>query len=288
MQGWLIKIICFLAVFPTLGLIWAAESPNGKMGVFVSILPQADFVKRVGGELVKVEVLVGPGQSPATYEPTPRQLARLGMSRIYFRIGVPFENVLIKRMPGAIKGLDIVDMREGVTLRFFSQSGGSEIPDPHIWLDPKRVKIQAKTVFEALARVDPSNRAEFKKNLKSFQLDLDRLDNMIGEVLAPLRGKRIYVFHPAFGYFCESYGLIQVAVEGEGKGPGPKGLAKLIKRARADRVKVIFVQPQYSKRDAETIASAIGGVVVPLDPLPRDYLKELESMAEVLRKALLK
>ena len=287
MRAWSFKIIWFLVTLSASGVIWAAERPHRKISTFVSILPQADFVKRVGGGHVEVEVLVGPGQSPATYEPTPRQMVRLSRSRIYFRIGVPFENMFITRMSGVIKGLDIIDMRQGVKLRYFRRSAGPEVPDPHIWLDPKRVKIQAETVFKALARIDPLNKRVFENNLQSFQSDLDRLDNMIAKALAPLRGERIYVFHPAFGYFCESYGLIQVAVEAEGKGPGPKGLARLIKRARGDRVKVIFVQPQFSEKDAETIASAIGGAVVPLDPLPRDYFKALELMSERVRKVLL-
>ena len=288
MRKWRCEIIFLLAVLSAFDISWAAERPDKKISVFVSILPQADFVKRVGGEHVEVEVLVGPGQSPATYEPTPRQVSRLSRSMAYFRIGVPFENMFIKRMPGVLKGLDIIDMRRGVELRYFRRSKGHEAPDPHIWLDPKRVKILADTVSKALARIDPANKAVFKDNLRSFQSDLDRLDNTISDTLTPLKGERIYVFHPAFGYFCDSYGLIQVAVETEGKGPGPKGLASLIRRARADRVKVIFVQPQYAKKAAHTIASAIGGAVVPMNPLPRDYFKALEGMAAKVQNALLK
>mgnify|MGYP001111684144 CR=1 FL=1 len=75
---------------------WAADA--AKVRVFVSVIPQAYFVERVGGERVDVEVLVGPGQSPHTYEPTPKQVARLGDARLFFRVGIPLENTLVPKI----------------------------------------------------------------------------------------------------------------------------------------------------------------------------------------------
>jgi len=77
-----------------------------------------------------------------------------------------------------------------------------------------------------------------------------------------------------------------VAVETGGKSPGPRHLTELIARARADGVKVIFVQPQFSERAAGVIAEQIGGVVVPLDPLAKDYISNLERIGDEIRKAL--
>jgi zinc transport system substrate-binding protein len=265
----------------------AAKAPAGKIRTFVSILPQAYFVERIGGLYCDVDVLVGPGQSPATYEPTPRQMAKLGRSQVYFRIGVPFERGLIPKISSVFKDLKIVDMRNGVKLRYFRRSKGSQVADPHIWLDPKLVKIQAATIRKALSDIDPAHAAVFEKNLQAFQVDLDRIDARIAAILAPLKGSKVYVFHPAFGYFCGSYGLTQVAVEIEGKEPGPRQLTELIEKARADGVKVIFVQPQFAEKGAEAIAREIGAGVVPINPLPRDYLKGLEDMAAVIKEALL-
>jgi zinc transport system substrate-binding protein len=236
---------------------------------------------------VKVEVLVGPGQSPATYEPTPKQMARLGEAAVYFRIGTPFEKGFIDKLADTHKRLEIVDTRKGVSLRYFKRSKGGSIPDPHIWLDPARVKIQAATICEALTRLAPDHRTSFESNLREFQRDLDRVDKNIAKTLAPLKGSKFYVFHPAFGYFGDRYGLEQVAVEIEGKEPSPKQLSHLINKARSEGVKVIFVQPQYAKKDAETIAREIEGAVVPMNPLPRDYLGNLEQMAGLLRGALM-
>ena len=265
-----------------------AAARTGSVKTFVSILPQAYFVERVGGSYVDVEVLVGPGQSPATYEPTPKQMARLGEAEVYFRIGTPFEKGFIDKLADTHKHLEIVDTRKGVSLRYFKRSKGGSIPDPHIWLDPGRVKIQAVTICNALSRLAPDRRSFFENNLRSFQADLDRVDENIAETLAPLKGSTFYVFHPAFGYFGDRYGLEQVAVEIEGKEPSPKQLSNLINKARNEGVRVIFVQPQYAKKDAETIAREIGGAVVPMNPLPREYLENLEHMASLLKKALMR
>ena len=277
----LLLILLFGCVF--LSAAGAAEAT--KLKSFVSILPQAFFVERVGGRFVEVDVLVGPGQSPTTYEPTPKQMARLGDADVYFRIGTPFENGFIEKLAAIHKRLEIVDTRKGVNLCFFKRSENRSVADPHIWLDPARVKIQAATICTALSRLAPDHRLYFENNLQSFQADLDRVDKKIAESLAPLKGSRFYVFHPAFGYFGDRYGLEQVAVEIEGKGPTPKQLSNLINKARDEGGKVIFVQPQFAKNDAETLAREIGGAVIPMDSLSREYLDNLEHMAELLRTA---
>lgn len=286
-MGPLLRLLIFLAAGTLpFGISLADNTGVKKIKTFVSILPQAYFVERVGGPYVDVEVFVGPGQSPATFEPTGKQMSRLGRAMIYFQIGVPFEKSLLRKISGTFKNLCIVDTRYGIEPRFFRESGEAQVPDPHIWLDPKLVKIQASTICDTLCGIDPEHIAEFKKNLFSFQGDLDSIDARLRSTLAPLKGQRIYVFHPAFGYFADSYGLDQVAIEVEGKTPSAKQLTGLINKAKKEGVRVIFVQPQYSKIDAETIASAIGGIVVPVDPLAREYIRNLEDMAASIKKAL--
>ncbi len=147
------------------------------------------------------------------------------------------------------------------------------------------MKIQAANICDALSRLAPQYADAFEENLKGFVADLDLVDEQISKILSPLKGSRFYVYHPAFGYFGESYGLFQIAVEMEGKEPSPKQLSRLIDRAKKDGVRVIFLQPQYAKGNAEVIAKAIGGAVIPINPLPRDYLKSLKEMAEALKKA---
>jgi zinc transport system substrate-binding protein len=296
----------------------------GKLKVFVSIMPQKYFVERVGGDRVDVNVLVGAGQSPHTYEPTPRQLADLSGARLLFRVGVPFEDILMPKIESAFKGLTVVDTRKGIELipmeshdenHEAEEAHGHETereghageethagegrhgqkdehsheagsPDPHIWLDPVRVKIQAQTICDSLSTIDPAGAPIYRRNLKSFQEDLDRLNALIGKALAPIKGKQIFVFHPAYGYFADRYGLEQEAVETGGKEPSAKQLAGLIDKAKRAGVRVIFVQPQLDTKYAATIAEAIGGAVVTLDPLEPDYIRNLEDMAAKVKSAL--
>ena len=272
--------------FSVCGSALSADSQT-TIKAFVSILPQAYFVERIGGSYVDVEVLVGPGQSPATYEPTPKQMAELSRAQVYFRIGTPFEKGFIDKTKKTYKNLHIVDTRKGVPLRYFRHSNGAEIPDPHIWLDPKRVKIQAQTIYETLSKFDPSHKSVFENNLQAFLADLDRIDSEISHTLTAVKGGKLYVFHPAYGYFAESYGLTQVAVEIEGKQPSAKQLKGLIESAKNDKVKVIFVEPQFAGKNAETIAREIGGAVVPINPLPGDYLENFRTMALLIREALI-
>lgn len=267
------------------------SSPAGATTVFVSILPQAYFAQRIGGQHVNVEVLVGPGQSPASYEPTPDQMSALAKVRVLFRIGVPFEQALLPKVQRAFEQIEICDTRQGITLRHMEahlHDHAAAGDDPHIWLSPKLVKTQARTICATLCRLDPPHADDYRQNLAAFHADLDALDRRIAEALAPVRGKELFVFHPSYGYFADAYGLKQVPVEIEGKQPVAKDIAALIRRARQAGVKVIFVQPQFSTSSAEVIARGIGGVVVPLDPLARDYMENLESMARQVSQALSK
>jgi len=268
--------------------------------VFVSILPQAYFVERIAGERFRIEVLVPPGQSAHSLDPTPAQVQALGRARVFFCIGVEFERTLVPKLRQMFPGLEICDTRQGVPLRRMEvaeahhdhehpaheaehEHGGT---DPHIWLSPRLVKIQAQTICDGLCRIDPEHAEQYRRNLRGFQADLDELDARLAAALAPIRGKELFVFHPAYGYFAEAYGLRQVAVEIAGKEPSARELAELVQRARAAGAKVIFVQPQFSTRTAEALAEQIGAAVVPLDPLARDYLANVQAMAEAIEKAI--
>ena len=287
-----------------------AQKQTEPVNVFVSIMPQKYFVERVGGDLVKPYVLVGPGHSPATYEPSPRQMSELSRAKIFFRIGVPFERSIMPKIESTFENLTVVDTRKGIKLRKAAEEhdhdreeegrrhgeehgAGHEAeheheagaPDPHIWLDPILVKTQAKTICDALSKLDPEHAGVYAENLKDFQNDLDKINRKISKVLAPMKGQVVFVFHPAYGYFTDRYGLKQTAVETGGRRPTAKQLSALIDRAKHARVTVIFVQPQFDRKNAQAIADAIGGAVVSLDPLSPEYLKNLERMASRIESA---
>jgi zinc transport system substrate-binding protein len=260
----------------------ASGQSERALRIFVSIPPQAYFADRIAGDLGDVHVLVGPGQSPHTFDVTPRQLASLADCDVYFSIGLPFESRIVDKLRQTNTGLRIVDTSWNVP-RIAIEEPGDEgavgLPDPHTWLDPGLAEIQAGNMCDALVQISPAHSQTFQKNLAALVSDLESLDRELAVTLAPLKGSRLYVFHPAFGYFAHAYGLIQVAIEPGGVEPGPRELAAFIDRASEEGVRVIFVQPQFSPQAASTIANGIGATVVPIDPLAEDYIDNMRSIA---------
>ena len=268
------------------------QDPGQKLNIWVSIAPQAYLVERIAGSGAEIGVLVPPGSSPETYEPSPRQMARLADADVYFRIGLSFEESLLPSLRSTAREARIVDARDGVPLRQIEahRHGSGEdpdhVPDPHIWLAPELMKIQAETVCEALCELAPASCDEFKGRLEVLFEDLEELDGRIATLLSPFRGKKLFVFHPAFGYFADAYGLEQVAIESEGKEPSARILAELIDEARGRQAKAVFVQREFPQKSTRAVAEEIGATVVPLTVLPRDYLVEMERLAGDIERAL--
>ena len=262
------------------------ETAGGKLKVFASILPQEYFLERIGGDRVEVEVLVQPGQDPHLLELTPKQTARLAAADLYFRIGVEFENSLIPRIESTMRDLEIVDCRREITLYETEGEEGHDDRDPHIWLSVRNAVIIAGTMRDALVRADPVGRSAYDEEFSRLSAELEDLDTQISDILAPVRGKTLFVFHPSFGYFTRDYGLTQQAVETGGSEPSARQLARLVEKAVELNIRVIFVQPQFSRKSAETVAEAIRGVVIPIDPLARDYMANMILMARAVEEGL--
>ncbi|WP_296873242.1 zinc ABC transporter substrate-binding protein [Tibeticola sp.] len=258
--------------------------------VVVSILPQKQFVERIAGDAAQVEVLVRPGQSPATCDPTPAQLVELGRAQLYFRIGTAFEANWVPRFQSQFPKLRIVDTREGIELApvrdAHGQPAGSGARDPHIWTSPRLVKRQAQTVRDALISLAPAQRERFEAGYARYAAELDALDAELRQTLAGKTQRRFMVFHPAWGYLARDYGLEMIPIEVEGKEPCPKALAALIEQARALGVRVIFVQRQFSRTAADSVARAIGGEVVELDPLAEDFIGQTRRAAAAIARGM--
>ena len=252
------------------------QAGSDPLQVFVSVLPQKYFVEKIAGANADVEVMVGPGHSPETYEPSPKQLVKLSTAKAYFSIGVPFEKVWMSRMSGVNSSLEIVDTSTRAAAYYSDQ----EIEDPHIWVSPVLAKLSAEQILETLLRLDPDNATVYQSNFLALEKELDDLDMEIREILGSWVGKGTFlVMHPAWGYFARTYGLEQISIEHEGKSPAAKSLFNLIKRAKQEKVKVVFIQDQHSSRMAETVASSIDAKVVKLDPLAEDYVDNLRKVA---------
>lgn len=299
MVAFLMKVITFawLAVFPIFSQALAVE----KVPVFVSIAPQKFFVEQIGKNLVHVEVMVEPGASPHIYEPKPGQMTAISRTRIYFAIGVGFEKAWLKRIGASNPAMTVVQTDEGIQKLPMSTHHHEDdkhhqknhhaghdhgTPDPHIWLSPPLVMVQASNIVKALQEVDPANRSEYEANYRAFVTRVGDLDGELRRLFSGREGMEFMVFHPAWGYFAEAYGLRQVPIEVEGKDPKPAQLKKIIDRARERNIKVVFVQPQFSSKSAEQVAREIGGEVAFVDPLAPDWEENLREAAAKFKTAM--
>lgn len=273
---------------------WAAE----RVPVFVSIAPQDYFVQQIGKDLVDVHVLVEPGADPHTYEPKPQQMVALSKTVLYFAIGIEFETAKLAKISAVNPRMRVVHTDHGVMKHPMTGHGHRDGKDetgeddhhhggldPHIWLSPPLVMLQARSILTALQAVDPAHRLTYEANYRAFILDLVDLDAQLRAIFDSLRGSPFMVFHPSWGTFAHTYGLIQVPIEIEGKSPKPAQLKELIERARSNRIKIVFVQPQFSSKSAKQISRAIGGRVAVVDPLAQDWANNLRQVAEEFKNA---
>jgi len=274
--------------------------------VFVSIMPQKYFVEKIGRSLVKVFVMVSPGANPHIYEPRPNQMAALSKTRIYFAIGVTFEDAWLPRFANLNPQMRIVHTDKGIDkmamvahhhnegkgvknkegTKHTDRENAPGALDPHVWVSPPEVKIIARNILEALLEIDPANSLTYKSNHDAFIIEIEELDKDLKKIFSDKKGLKFMVYHPGWGYFARAYGLEQVPVEGEGKEPKPEQLKALIEHSRKDGIKVIFVQPQFSIKSAEVIAKAIGGQVIFADNLSQDWERNLREQAEKFKEAL--
>ncbi|MEF3697495.1 metal ABC transporter solute-binding protein, Zn/Mn family [Desulfolutivibrio sp.] len=321
------RLLCVIASLSALalGCLPALAAP---LPVTVSIAPQAFFAKRIGGDRIAVTVMVPAGADAHTFEPKPSQMAALQKARLYFAVGIDFERAWLPRFADVNKAMTIVQTdKDIVKIAMTPHAHGHDhdadkpqsdhdhdaakadasaaVPaghehghdddghrheglDPHVWLGPSQVKIQATAMRDALIAADPAGAEAYRAGYESLSADINALDKKLRAAFAavPEGQRKFMVFHPAWGYFAKQYGLTQVPVEREGKEPGPAQLAALIDEAKNDRVRVVFVQPQFSDRNAEVVAKAIGGSVVGVDPMAEDWLANMEKVAAAFQAAM--
>ena len=334
------RLITMITIVASMSITFVGDVfATDKLPVFVSIVPQKYFVQQIGKDLVDIQVMVQPGASPATYEPKPKQMVDLSKAKIYFAIGVPFENVWLEKIAAPNPDMRVIHTDHGIRKLAMEvrhdhdghaeehHEGGHDHEkgehhgeakhdedrhdhekgehhgeaehdedhhdhrghtglDPHIWLSPPLVKIQARNILDALQKADPAHLSVYEANFQEFAERIDQLDADLKKTFTGKKGLQFMVFHPAWGYFAHAYGLKQVPIELEGKDPKPAQLQELIQNARKSGIKVIFVQPQFSTQSAELVAKEIGGQVAFANPLAEDWMANLRHVADKFRAAL--
>lgn len=290
LPAWLLA----LALLP----VPAAMGQSAPLQVVVSILPQQYLVERIAGPRAEILTLVQPGDNEATYSPGPATLAALEGARVWFTMGVHFENAWQDRITRDRPGMMVVPLATGLPMRRteaslveLGQPRGHDHDhagslDPHTWTDPRLAARMAERIAETLARLDPAGADHYTTRARRLQGELLALHDEIATRLAPLRGSAFIVFHPSWGYFADAYGLVQLPIEVGGREPGPRGLAEIIRRGREAGARTVFVQQQFSQRSALAVAAALGAEVVEADPLAADYTANLRLVSIRMAKAL--
>jgi zinc transport system substrate-binding protein len=292
-------LLFILSLVPALGFAEVVR-------VFASVVPIRTFVAAIGGEHVDARAMVRPGFNPHTYDPTPQQISALAGAALYVRTGVPFEKAWMERIRSANREMQVIDARDGIALRDLAAHSHGEpgdghdhharhddhtahhakAQDPHVWTSPTLVGHMAGSIRDKLTELAPEYAGVFARNHDALVAELQALDRELHALLDPLPNRRFLVFHPAWGYFADAYGLTQVPIEREGKEPGARALASLIDQAKREQIKVVFVQPQFDKRSAAQVARAIGGAVVAVDPLAADYVDNIRRVGREFAQAL--
>ncbi len=250
--------------------------------VTVTILPQKEFVERVAGDNAEVFVLIPPGASPHSYEPTPSDLAEVSESDVYVIMGsgIEFELLWLEKIRKLNPGMVIIDSSAGIM-----PENSGDAPDPHIWLSPKNAIAITENIRSGLAGLDPENAEYYRENADSYISELAILDEEISGTIESSGTRAIMVSHPAWTYFARDYGLEQIAISEGGKEPTPAGIRYMIEEADKNGIKVIFVSPEFSDSDAKAIANEIGGSVAVADPLAKDYIENMKKVSKAFSGA---
>ncbi|AGB50300.1 ABC-type metal ion transport system, periplasmic component/surface adhesin [Methanomethylovorans hollandica DSM 15978] len=280
------------------------ETSADELVVAVSVLPQAEFVEQIGGDKVRTVVMIPSGASVHTYEPTPNQLKDLSKAQIYVKVGsnLDFELVWMDDLLSVNPDMYVVNSSEGIQFRSIEEHAEEEANtseeqmeeeerehtglDPHVWTSPQKAKIIVKNIYDGLVAVDPENEETYKQNYDVYITKLDEADAKLKAALAGKEGSSFIVYHPAWGYLADDYGLHEISIEIEGKEPSAQDMQKLIDTAKEKGIKVIFVQKGFSTSSAQTIAKQIGGEVVEIDPLAKDYIDNLGRVSNAFAKGL--
>ena len=281
-----------------------------KLNVAVTLQPYAKIVEEIGGDRVSVISMIPPNADPHSYEPKPGVLKTFSKADLYLSDSSGLDQVWLPRFLSVNKKIEMVYISSGVSWMQESEDhhhghhhdhqhhgedhhenkhrhGENASLDPHLWTSPKQVIKLAENVLSALIKKDSASKSYYESRYQLFIEKWTSIDQFVEKTVSQIPEKRriFIVFHPSYGYLARDYGLIQRAIEVEGKEPKPQDLKALILEAQKNDIRAIFVQPQFSKRSAESIAKQLNAVVVSTDPLAYDIEMNLRNFIQALLEA---
>jgi zinc transport system substrate-binding protein len=270
-------------VFIVFLLFFSCNKEEQNSSVLVTIPPYGYFVERISQNKLQMEILVPPGTNPHVYEPNPKQVKNILGVRVWFQTGEILEQKILTVLKEYNPQLQAVDLSQGFPLLTQQHCDHhDEGRDVHIWMSPKLAQKQARIIAETLTAAFPNEKATFDEGLQQLLHDLEALDAEIRERLKPYAGDAILVSHPAFGYFCAEYGLIQLSVECDGKDPLPQDIIETLHEAEEHYVRTVLTQTQYNNKGAILIAEKLKLPVYQVDPYAIDYIENLRHLSRMI------
>ncbi|MCB1057547.1 MAG: zinc ABC transporter substrate-binding protein [Acidobacteria bacterium] len=243
-----------------------------------TVAPLGTLLADVAGNRWSVRVLIPPGRSPHDYEPSPGDLRTLSEARLLLRVGHPsfvFEQRLLVPAAQRRVPLETLSVEELV-------STSDEAKDPHPWLSPPVLVAASRVLGERLSELDPAGAKGYRQRAATEVRRFTRLDTELREILETGGCRTFLVDHPAWGAFAEHYGLEQLAIEHEGKDPGPATLTRTVEAARAAGVRRLLVRPGRPAARVLSVARSLGADTAELDPLAPDVEDTLRQAATLI------
>ncbi len=246
---------------------WAAE----KLPVVASFSILGDLVANVGGDRIALKTLVGPDGDAHVYQPTPADGRALVEAQIVVVNGLQFEGWMERLIQSARAEGEIIVATKGVTPREMAGHEGDNHggADPHAWQSVANTKIYVANIRDGLIAADPAGRTTYKANAEAYLTKLDSLENEIRQSLAaiPEANRKLITSHDAFGYFGAAYGMSFIAPQGVSTEAeiSAKGVARIIRQIRKDRIPAVFLEnisdPRLMKRISDETGAKIGGTL---------------------------
>jgi zinc transport system substrate-binding protein len=264
-------------------------------GIVVTIEPLRWIVEGIVGEGVEIEVLVPPGASPETYEPTPSQIASVERAQLVFSTGLlDFERSLLGYTS---KSQSFVNLSEGIDLiegthahhgeadhnhnEHAHRHGHHHGADPHVWMSPKALIIMAETAYARIHERYPDS-LPYSTRYNQLRDILLVLDATVRSKVTASEHRSFVIFHPGLSYLARDYGLSQIAIEQDGKEPSARQLGEVIDIARAERISKVLYQNEFPRSMVEVVASEIGAEPVEIDILGRNIPHNILTVTDLI------
>lgn len=285
-------ILSYIFILSTLIISCTHNADNSsiKDRILITIVPQRYIVEGLLPDSAICTVLVPTGASPATYDLSASQMKEISTAKAWLQIGnLGFEKQWTKGIGDNNKDIIIYNTSEGVALikgdevvhGDHTHEGGI---DPHVWMSTNEMKILAKNSASALSEVFPERKDEIAKNLNALLIRIDNTNKIVNASLKNANNKNFMIYHPALTYFARQYDCKQFPMEIDGKSPSAKQLRVLVDEAKAKDISLIFIQEEFDKSNAETLAKETGAKVVSIEILSEKWEESMINIAEQIAK----